>query len=78
MYFLTSHILLNVYDPLTRNISIGEFGFLKARRQLEVSVPLTCARIIARNNDFNATIYRARFSRMPDQSVAYALPTHTT
>jgi hypothetical protein len=36
MQFLTARLLLDVYNPLTRNISIGEFGFLRARQQLEV------------------------------------------
>ena len=38
MYALTAHILLDVYDPLMRNISIGEFGSYRARQQLEVSM----------------------------------------
>lgn len=40
--FSDSSFLLDVYDPLTRNISIGEFGFLRARQQLEVRI---CVRI---------------------------------
>ncbi|KAK5245347.1 hypothetical protein LTR07_006582 [Exophiala xenobiotica] len=38
MYHLTAHILLDVYDPMIRNISIGEFGSLRARLQLETKV----------------------------------------
>lgn len=37
MYSLTAHILLDVYDPLIRSITIGQFGFLRARQALEVS-----------------------------------------
>jgi hypothetical protein len=33
---LAARILLDVYNPVTRKISIGEFGFLRARQRLEV------------------------------------------
>ena len=53
MYALTAHILLDVYDPMMRNISIGEFGSYRARQQLEVSMTLiiiTIAEIIMANS----------------------------
>jgi hypothetical protein len=36
MYSLTAHVLLVVHDPSMRNISLGEFGFLRARQQMQV------------------------------------------
>lgn len=42
---LAAHILLSVYDPSMRNIWIGDFGFLKAREQLEEKV-LSRARLL--------------------------------
>jgi hypothetical protein len=38
MHYLTARILLDVHDPLIRNVSIGDFGFLRARQQLEVCI----------------------------------------
>jgi hypothetical protein len=35
---LAARILLDVYNPETRRISIGEFGFLRARERLEVGL----------------------------------------
>ena len=56
MYSLTAHILLDVYDPLIRSITIGQFGFLRARQALEVLsagselVPTTTDRSIAESS----------------------------
>lgn len=44
MYSFTARILLDVHDPLMRNISIGQFGFRRARNKLEV----TCHPLVAR------------------------------
>lgn len=33
---LAARILLDVHHPQTRKITIGDFGFLRARQQLEV------------------------------------------
>jgi hypothetical protein len=43
--WLAAHILLSVYDPSMRKIWIGDFGFLKAREQLEQKV-LSRARLL--------------------------------
>jgi hypothetical protein len=37
MYSITARILLDVHDPLMRNISMGQFGFRRARKDLEVT-----------------------------------------
>ncbi len=37
MYSFTARILLDVHDPLMRNISMGQFGFRRARKELEVT-----------------------------------------
>ncbi|KAK5549776.1 hypothetical protein LTR23_000067 [Exophiala sp. CCFEE 6169] len=38
MYSITARILLDVHDPLMRNISMGQFGFRRARKDLELKV----------------------------------------
>ncbi|KIW56959.1 hypothetical protein PV05_05570 [Exophiala xenobiotica] len=38
MYSFTARILLDVHDPLMRNISMGQFGFRRARKELELKV----------------------------------------
>ena len=67
MYSLTAHILLDVYDPLIRSITIGQFGFLRARQALEVSsagtelIPSTADRTIAESSD----IFKSPLRYMP-------------
>ena len=70
MYSLTAHILLDVYDPLIRSITIGQFGFLRARQTLEVLsaegklISATTNRIIAESSH----IFKSTLRYMPCKS----------